>query len=117
NDLTQLQLGIDRSRPGEAPAHHPEVLQLIAATVAGAAPRGIPVEVCGEAASDPISLPLLVGLGVDELSVGASRIGGVRRAVRRLRIEDARRLAGRALQAASPSEVAGLVAQVGDAVG
>jgi phosphoenolpyruvate-protein kinase (PTS system EI component) len=117
NDLSQLQLGIDRSQPSEAPAHHPEVLQLIASTVAGAARRGIPVEVCGEAASDPISLPLLVGLGIDELSVGASRVGGVRRAVRRLSFEETRRLAGVALQAAGPDEVAALVAQVGDAVG
>jgi multiphosphoryl transfer protein len=117
NDLTQLQLGIDRSRPGEAPAHHPEVLQLIASTVAGAAARGIPVEVCGEAASDPISLPLLIGLGVDELSVGASRVGAVRRALRRFSYEETQRLAGRALQAAGPDEVADLVAQVGDAVG
>ncbi len=117
NDLSQLQLGIDRSRPGEAPAQHPEVLQLIATTVAGAAARGILVEVCGEAASDPISVPLLVGLGVDELSVGASRIGGVRRLVRQLRFDDARLLAGRALRAGSPGEVVGLVAQVGDAVG
>jgi phosphoenolpyruvate-protein kinase (PTS system EI component) len=117
NDLTQLQLGIDRSRPGEAPAHHPEVLQLIAATVAGAAGRGIPVEVCGEAASDPVSLPLLVGLGVDELSVGAWRVGGVRRAVRRLRFDETGRLAAAALRAPGAAEVAALVAQVGDAVG
>jgi phosphoenolpyruvate-protein phosphotransferase len=117
NDLSQLQLGIDRSRPGEAPAHHPEVLQLIASTVAGAAHRGIPVEVCGEAASDPISLPLLVGLGVDELSVGASRVGGVRRAVRRLRYDETQHLARLALAATGAAEVAELVAQVGDAVG
>jgi phosphoenolpyruvate-protein kinase (PTS system EI component) len=117
NDLTQLQLGIDRSRPGEAPAHHPEVLQLIASTVAGAGASGIPVEVCGEAASDPISLPLLVGLGVDELSVGAARVGGVRRTVRRLRFDETRRLADQAMNAAGPAEVVDLVAQVGDAVG
>ena len=117
NDLTQLQLGIDRSRPGEAPAHHPEVLRLIESTVAGAATRGIPVEVCGEAASDPISLPLLVGLGVDELSVGAARVGAVRRAVRQLDYEEARRLAEFALRAAGAAEVKGLVAEVGDAVG
>jgi phosphoenolpyruvate-protein kinase (PTS system EI component) len=117
NDLSQLQLGIDRSRPGEAPAHHPEVLRLIASAVAGAARRGIPVEVCGEAASDPVSLPLLVGLGVDELSVGASRVGGVRRAVRRLRFAETQRLARLALRAPGAAEVAALVAQVGDAVG
>jgi phosphoenolpyruvate-protein kinase (PTS system EI component) len=117
NDLTQLQLGLDRSRPGEAPTHHPEVLRLIQSTVAGAALRGIPVEVCGEAASDPISLPLLVGLGVDELSVGASRVGQVRRAVRGLDFGDAKRLAGRALEADGPAEVAELVAQIGNAVG
>jgi phosphoenolpyruvate-protein kinase (PTS system EI component) len=75
------------------------------------------VEVCGEAASDPISLPLLVGLGVDELSVGASRVGLVRRAVRRLSFGETQRLARVAQQAPGPAEVAGLVAQVGDAVG
>jgi len=116
NDLTQLQLGIDRARPGEAPAHHPEVLRLIQSAVAGAATRGITVEVCGEAASDPVSLPLLVGLGIDELSVGASRVGAVRRAVRRLDYRDAARLARLSLQAAGPEEVRKLVAQVGDAV-
>ena len=54
---------------------------------------GIPIEVCGEAASDPVALPLLVGLGVDELSVGAARVGAVRGWVARWTSRDAEALA------------------------
>jgi phosphoenolpyruvate-protein kinase (PTS system EI component) len=106
NDLTHSILGSDRFAPGEAVTHHPQVLAAIARTVeAGAA---IPVEVCGEAASDPITLPLLVGLGVDELSVGASRVGAVRRWVRALSYEEAREAARAALELTDALEVARL---------
>jgi phosphoenolpyruvate-protein kinase (PTS system EI component) len=44
----------------------------------------MPIEVCGEAASDPVVMPLLVGRGVDELSVGAARVGPTRAAIRAL---------------------------------
>jgi phosphoenolpyruvate-protein kinase (PTS system EI component) len=60
------------------------VLPLVEGTVRAAHGAGIPVEVCGEAASDPAVVPLLVGLGVDELSVGAARVGEVRELVRNL---------------------------------
>ena len=76
NDLTHATLGTDRFAHGEAPAHDPRVLAHIAAH--GEARRGrpeIPLEVCGEAASDPLTVPLLVGLGADELSAGAARVG------------------------------------------
>ena len=105
NDLTSLQLGIDRTRPGGAPAHHPAVLQLIADTVEAARVARIPVEVCGEAASNPLVMPLLVGLGVDELSVGAATVARVRSWVRALDYEEAAALALRALHAESAAEV------------
>ena len=60
------------------------VLRLIAATVHAAHEAQIPVDVCGEAASDPAAMPVLVGLGVDELSVAAARVGMVRNWVRKL---------------------------------
>lgn len=113
NDLTHSALGSDRFAPGEAVAHHPRVLALVAQTVAAGRAAGIPVEVCGEAASDPTVLPLLVGLGVDELSVGASRVGAVRAWVRALDYEDARLTAEAALGLADAREVARLVDPIG----
>ena len=121
NDLAQFELGRDRSLPGRAPAHHPAVLRRVAETVARAREAGVPVEVCGEAASHPLAMPLLVGLGVDELSVGAARVGEVRGWLRRLSFAAARETARLALEAASAAEVeelaAPLLAQAGDAVG
>jgi phosphoenolpyruvate-protein kinase (PTS system EI component) len=97
NDLTQSILGLDRESSGTAPAAHPAVLRLIEATIRAGQAAGIPVEVCGEAASDPATIPLLVGLGADELSVGAARVGEVRELVRGLDYAACRELAERAL--------------------
>ncbi len=97
NDLTQLALGLDREHSGTAPVTHPDVLRLVAmATRAGRA-AGIPVEVCGEAASDPEVVPLLIGLGANELSVGAARVGEIRELVRNLHAGESARQAEKAL--------------------
>jgi phosphoenolpyruvate-protein kinase (PTS system EI component) len=124
NDLTHSVLGLDRFAGGAAFAYHPAVLRAVAATIEAAHDASIPVEVCGEAASDEITLPLLVGLGVDELSVGAARVGIVRAWVRLLVFEDATRLAREALALQNAFEVAQLVrpvalrlAEAGDAAG
>ena len=84
NDLTQLVLGLDRERSRTAPVLDVRVLRLIEATNQAAHEAQIPVDVCGEAASDPAAVPILVGLGVDELSVAAARVGMVRQWVREL---------------------------------
>ena len=84
NDLTQAALGLDRERSRTAPATDPRVLRLIDVTVRAAHAAGLTVDVCGEAGSDPSVLPVLVGLGVDELSVAAARVGEVRQWVREL---------------------------------
>ncbi len=84
NDLTQLVLGLDRERSRTAPVLDVRVLRLIEATIQAAREAQIPVDVCGEAASDPAAVPILVGLGVDELSVAAARVGMVRQWVREL---------------------------------
>lgn len=84
NDLTQYTLAMDREDPAlasRADVLHPAVLRLIQTTVAGAAGR-CPVGVCGSAASDELAAPLLVALGVDELSVEPARIPALKAALR-----------------------------------
>jgi phosphoenolpyruvate-protein kinase (PTS system EI component) len=84
NDLTQLVLGLDRERSKSAPVTDIRVLRLIDATTRAARSARILVDVCGEAASDAVAMPILVGLGVDELSAAAARVGEVRKWVREL---------------------------------
>jgi phosphocarrier protein FPr len=105
NDLSQLQLGVDRSRPGAAPAYHPAVLRLVEVTVRAGHGAGIPVGVCGESASDRLAAPLLLGLGIDVLSVGVSRIGSTRRMLRKLEFPKVQELARAALMASSAAQV------------
>lgn len=109
NDLTHATLGTDRFAHGEAPTHDPRVLGHIATTARAARAARIPLEVCGEAASDPLAVPLLLGLGADELSVGAARVGAVRAWVRGLDHGEAQELARQALDASDAAEVEALV--------
>jgi len=88
NDLTQLALGLDREQSKSAPVADVRVMRLIAAAVEAAHKAQILVDVCGEAASDASAMHVLVGLGVDELSVAAARVGQVRQWVRELDFRD-----------------------------
>ena len=115
NDLAHAAVGSDRFTAAATPVYDPRVLALVARTAAAAKAAGVPLEVCGEAASDPVAAPLLVGLGVDELSVGAARVGRVRAWVRGLDHAAAERTAREALALSSAAEVERLVAQAGDA--
>ncbi|WNG59293.1 phosphoenolpyruvate--protein phosphotransferase [Archangium gephyra] len=101
NDLTQYTLAIDRGHPqlsAQSDAMHPAVLRLIQLTVEAAHAEGRWVGVCGELGSDPQAIPVLVGLGVDELSVSSRRVPLVKAAVRELTLPRARELAGLALR-------------------
>ncbi len=109
NDLTHSALGGDRFEAGEARTHDPTVLRAIAQVAEIASAAGIPLEVCGEAASDARIAPLLVGFGVDELSVGAARVGAVRDWIRRLDFARAEAMARSVLRAGSAAEVDGIV--------
>jgi phosphoenolpyruvate-protein kinase (PTS system EI component) len=119
NDLTAAAVGADRFAPGEAAAHDPRVLVLVARAARAAAAAGTYVEVCGEAASDPLLIPLLVGLGIGELSVGPARVAATRDGVRRLKARACERAAARALHAADAAAVAAisreLLGEAGDA--
>jgi phosphoenolpyruvate-protein phosphotransferase len=109
NDLIQYTLATDRQDPAaavRAVAYHPAVLRLIARAVTAAHSAGIPVDVCGEAAGDPETLPLLVGLGVDELSVSPARLAATRRMIRSLTLARARAATAAALSATTAEAVA-----------
>ncbi|MEA2627873.1 MAG: multiphosphoryl transfer protein [Chloroflexota bacterium] len=97
NDLTQMVLGLDREQSKSAPVTHVKVLQLIDSTMRAGREAGIPVDVCGEAASDAIAMPVMVGLGANELSVAAARVGEVREGIRALSFADCEGLAAEAL--------------------
>ncbi|WP_185090075.1 phosphoenolpyruvate--protein phosphotransferase [Paraburkholderia sp.] len=87
NDLTQYTLAMDRCQAdlaAQADGLHPAVLRLIAATVQGANKHGKWVGVCGALAGDPLAVPLLVGLGVTELSVDPVSVPGIKARVRNL---------------------------------
>ncbi len=112
NDLTQYTLAMDRGHPKLAPladAMNPAVLRLIARTVEGAHGAGRWVGVCGGIASDPQAVPILVGMGVDELSVSVPTIPAVKAAVRGRSLEECRELARRALEQDTAAAVRALV--------
>jgi phosphotransferase system enzyme I (PtsI) len=108
NDLIQYSLAVDRLN--EKIAHlyeptHPAIVRLIKATVEAGHRNGIWVGVCGEMAGDPALVPLLLGLGVDELSAAFSIVPQVKFLIRRLKLEEARELAEFALNCESGPEI------------
>jgi multiphosphoryl transfer protein len=114
NDLVQYTLGLDRERPvaSATTASDPIILRLIAEIVEAAHGVQRTVEVCGEAAGEPEVAALLVGLGVDELSVAPARLDEVRDTVRRLSYADAADAARLALVAASAREALALAGRL-----
>ena len=111
NDLTQYALAAERGNPAVAAlsdALDPGVLQLID-HVCRAGRGRISVAVCGEAASDELAIPVLVGLGVRELSVSPPAVPRVKAAIRELDVERCATLAQRALGLAEADDVRKLV--------
>lgn len=114
NDLTQYTLAIDRGHPtlsGQADGLHPAVLRLISMTVEAAHAHGKWVGVCGELAADALAVPMLVGLGVDELSVSARSIALVKARVRELDYAACQQLAQQALMLPGAHEVRAFVGE------
>jgi phosphoenolpyruvate-protein phosphotransferase len=112
NDLTQYTLAMDRGHPKLAPqvdGLNPAVLGLIALAVKAAHAAGRWVGVCGGMASDPQAVPILVGIGVDELSASVPAIPAVRAQVRSLSLARCQELAARALTQDSAATVRALV--------
>ncbi|VVQ01365.1 phosphoenolpyruvate--protein phosphotransferase [Pseudomonas fluorescens] len=108
NDLTQYTLAMDRDHPrlaSQADSFHPSVLRLIAMTVKAAHAHGKWVGVCGAMASERLAVPLLLGLGVDELSVSVPMIAPVKATVRELALADCQIIAQQVLGLESAGQV------------
>jgi len=116
NDLTQYVLAMDRGNPELAAridALHPAVLRMIDQTCKGAAKHGRWVGVCGGLASDLVAVPVLLGLGVTELSATAAVVPEVKALVRRLSLPACRDLAAKTLDQTSPEAVRDLAKSFG----
>ncbi|WP_246027236.1 phosphoenolpyruvate--protein phosphotransferase [Novosphingobium umbonatum] len=113
NDLTQYTLAMDRGNPAVAAGLDgldPAVLRLIAQTCRGGAAQGKWVGVCGGLASDPLAVPILIGLGVRELSAAPAMVAEIKALVRSLNLADCEALGAQVLQAASAGDVRRLAA-------
>jgi phosphocarrier protein FPr len=115
NDLAQYALAAERGNEhvaALAAGPVPEVLRLVDMVVAGARAHGRWVGVCGELAGDPLAAVLLVGLGVDELSMAAPRIPDVKDALRSVDSAEAARVARQAIEADDADSASRLAASV-----
>jgi multiphosphoryl transfer protein len=111
NDLTQHALGVSRGDPSAMPAlaAHPSILALIGRVARAGKVNARSVRVCGEAGADPLVVPLLVGLGIEALSVAPSRVDETRARIRRLSFAECREVARKALALTSIEDVWELV--------
>lgn len=108
NDLIQYTLAADRTN--ERVSHlyeptHPAIIRLLKMTVDAAHANGIWAGICGEMAGDATLAPLLIGLGMDELSAAPSAIDEVKYVIRQTKLEEAKQLAEFALQSDSPTAI------------
>ncbi len=108
NDLIQYLLAVDRGNNSIAHLYeptHPAVIRMLKNVVDEAHKQKIKVSVCGEMAGDAVYVPLLIGLGVDELSMTPPLIPAVKYLVRAMKLADAKKLAKEALEMTSPKEI------------
>lgn len=112
NDLTSYTLAMDRGHPklaAQVDPCNPAVLQLIGQAGQALHAAGKWLGVCGSIASDPQAVPILLGLGVDELSCSIPAIPAVKAAVRSYSLDQCRQLAAKAVACSTPAEVRALV--------
>lgn len=108
NDLVQYTLAVDRVNERIAYLYeptHPAIIKLIKNTIDVGHQHGIWTGICGEMAGNPLMVPLLIGLGADELSVSPSAVPLVKDVIRNIRYSQAEELAAAALTSESPAEV------------
>ncbi|WP_298905335.1 phosphoenolpyruvate--protein phosphotransferase [uncultured Nostoc sp.] len=112
NDLSQYVMASDRTNPRVAnlvDALHPAVLRMVQQAIQAANAAGISVGLCGELAADTLATPILLGLGLDELSVNPQSIAGVKQAIARLSIVECEAIVASALQQDSAIHVRELI--------
>jgi phosphoenolpyruvate-protein phosphotransferase len=112
NDLVQYVLAADREDETVAPYYqplHPAVLRLIQSVAEGARSAGRHLTLCGEMGGDPLYTELLLGLGLERLSVAPGEMLEVKAAIRGTRLDEARHLAAAALELGSASEIESLL--------
>jgi len=105
NDLTQYTLAVDRTNSvltDLANGFDPAVLTLIQSVIEGAHRNGKKVGICGELGGDPLAIPLLVGMGMDELSMNPSEIPAAKQIIRQLSQKEAQAVARQALELETP---------------
>jgi len=108
NDLIQYTIAVDRVNDRIAHLYkptHPAILRLIKMVVEAARANNIWTGVCGEMAGDIVLTPLLLGLGIDELSTSATLVPRVKKAVQSVSLTDCQALAAQALQSCTSSDV------------
>ena len=115
NDLIQYALAVDRTDDRVSRLYeplHPAILRLLRLVARAGRRRGLPVSVCGEMASDPVLLTLLVGLGLTDFSMAPNAIPLAKQVLRGVRAADARQVAGRALRAPTAADVERVLRQL-----
>jgi len=108
NDLIQYSLAADRANPDIAYLYqptHPSIIRLIREVVNTAYAHGKWVSICGEMAGEPVLAPLILGLGIHELSMGSVSLGLIKRLIRRMRLHDAESLVDAAMSCNTAAEV------------
>jgi phosphotransferase system enzyme I (PtsI) len=112
NDLIQYTMAVDRVNEYVSYLYeplHPSLLRLIGGIAKAAADAGIPVTVCGEMAGEPMIAPILLGLGIRELSMSAVSVPEVKATIRAMNIEEAKLLVKRTENLATATEVRAMV--------
>ena len=112
NDLSQYTMAADRTNAGVAglaDAFHPAVLRLIRQVIDAAHAAGKWVGLCGELAGEPLAIPILLGLGLDEFSMNAPAIPTAKEMIRGLRVDEVRAIAAAALELEDADEVREMV--------
>ncbi len=108
NDLIQYSLAVDRTDARVSRLYeplHPAVLRTLRRIVQAASRQRTPIALCGEMASDPVLLPLLIGLGLSEFSMSPSAIPVAKQVIRQVSGADMRRVARRVLRLATVEEI------------
>ena len=114
NDLVQYTLAVDRGNARLAPLYnpfHPAVVRLLEITSRTGRQAGIEVSVCGELASNPLGVFMLLGLDITALSVAPSALPEVKKVIRTVPASDARAAMARALDAATPDDVIAILTE------